>query len=453
MKRVLTIVGTIAVAAGSIGLSTTADAGIGTPVAPVRVIVNAAGSQASNVAAYPPSFIVDGGVTITPSCTPDGPVDNGFSSSIEYTCALAAGSSYELVLPDPPTPFEVTRLCQPSGDATIDLTVDPTTTIEGGYFCVAAVIAPTIVLDKILPGSESGPLAETDFTLEVFPSAGGEAVGSDTDPSADVCEEVADIDTRCGYVEVDPGTYVVGEQAEYGYFPLLVECSSDPFGEDDDDPIIIGPPPERIDSTDAEVTVTPVTDDMFSYFAGCSIGNIYVESQLDVFKTVTNDDGGTATPGDWTVELFDDEGAMVTSVACAADGTCLSDTFPIGQYTVGEVGPDGYDSTVSRTVTTETFPVEALPDEDATFDLDILTQVDITIASDDQPTTTTTIAESTTTAGPTTTAGLQTTTTAFDAGAGTLPATGSSQRNASIALLAFGLVLFGAAAVLATRRR
>ena len=454
MKRVLTILGALAVSVGAIGLSSTADAGDDPPTPSVVVFAGATGSQKGNLAAYPPSFIVDGGATITPTCAAGTPAENAFAAAVQYTCDLAPGSSYELVLPTPPAPHAVVRSCGLLGGPIIDFTSG-----SGLVICRATVVAPTVAIDKVLPQLESGPLEVDDFTLEIFPEFGGEVVGTTNDPSPEMCESEEDIGILCGWVELEPGRYALGEEPEYGYTPFRPVCESDwPDGGG----VIIGE--ERFDDLNATFGITPEPDDLFSYFARCTVGNLYVESQLDVYKTVTNDDGRTATPDDWTIELYDDEGAIVTTVACALDGTCLSDTFPIGQYTVGEVGPDGYVSTVTQTVTTEPIDLEILPDEEATFVLEWGNRVDITIASDDQPTTTsttsttttttTTIADSTTTTeGPTTTAGSQTTTTAFDAGAGTLPATGSGQRNASMALLAIGLLLFGTAAVLTTRRR
>lgn len=436
MKRVLTILGALAVATGTIGLSSSASAGDPSMV-DVTVNVAATGSQAANVATYVPTFIVDGGPgTITPTCTAEPVPGSALGSGITYTCPLPPGSTYEVTIPEPPSPHERVRFCAGDGTPVIDLGGEP---LPESVQCFAFAIAPMIVLEKDLPQpeSESGPLEVPDFTLEVFPAGGGAAVGTTNDPSVDPCAADVDLGTLCGFVEVERGDYVVGEASEYGYVPLDVECRAEWFAD--------GPTPlEPIDNPDAAVSIDPEANQLTQYFSGCTISNYYVESRVDVFKTVTNDDGGTATPDDWTIELFDDEGTAVTSVACATDGTCISDTFPIGQYTVGEVGPDGYESSVSRTIIT--IATEALPDPEATFDLEFLTAVDITVASDDQPTTTTTTAE------PTTTVEL-TTTTDFGAGAGTLPATGSTQRNANIALVAVGLVLFGAAALVATRRR
>lgn len=451
------LISAIGLATAAVALGTTggpADAGVTVASRDVTILVNVGGSQEASIASYTPSFTPAGSGSLVGDCTAAPVTDSGFFSQIEYTCTLMTDDTYTVSIPAPPSPFIVDTRCSDAGGALAagDQLVVPAAVGEE-IGCIIGVVAPTVVLEKRVVGDPPGPLTQDDFVLEVYPAGGGSPVATASDPGVDECTTTGDIGVECGFVEVPLGDYVIGEQREYGYFPALVQCQSEPFGDGGGDggPIIITPL-EIIDDPNGEFTLS-----MESPFAFCAVLNAYVEGEINITKTVTNDDGGTATPDDWTIELYDDTMTLVTSVPCNADGTCLSGSFPIGEYTVGEDGPDGYTSSVSVTLT-EVEPSEIIDDPNAVFELPPFGTADVVVASDDQPTTTTTSTTSTTvaptTAAPTTaTPTTLVTTTAFDAGAGTLPATGGDDgRTRNVALLAFVLLGVGVAATRLARR-
>ena len=181
----------------------------------------------------------------------------------------------------------------------------------------------------------------------------------------------------------------------------------------------------------------------------CVITNQYYEGNVRLTKTLTNDDGGTATMADFTLELFRaGDGTPVATGVCAADGVCLEGDFPIGDYVVGEIGPDGYTRTVTQQISQL---VSEQLEAEAAFTLEVDSEVIVNVASNDQPTTTTT---TTTTVAPTTAAPtVAPTTSALAAGAGTLPPTGPTDNTGTFAAIAIALLLLGAGATALARRR
>ena len=115
----------------------------------------------------------------------------------------------------------------------------------------------------------------------------------------------------------------------------------------------------------------------------------------------------------------------------------------IGDYVIGCVGPAGYGREVTQSVTG---PTERIDDDpDAAYTIGAGDVVTIVVAIDDP--TTTTIAPTTTTTT------LAPTTTGLGAGAGTLPATGtSSGTNTWMALLALGLIGAGGSLMMVRHR-
>lgn len=479
-RRIVSVLGLAAAAvalvatSGSVG---TVDAGIGPPTRDITVRVAVAGSQVPSAATYVPTVTPNGGGGVVGACTVISTTDNGFATRIDYSCTVMIGDTYTVAVPAPPPPFSVETQCAPPGVAGDEVVVGPEG-IEPG--CVLVVSAPTVFLDKRIVGVDPGPLVHSDFVLEVYPAAGGAPVATANDPGVEDCSDPFDAGVDCGYVEVPLGNYVLGEQREYGYFPGLATCRSEPLGGGDGggggELVLLEPAaPEVIvlpDDSTIEFSLTEA--DRFIF---CLVLNVYVEGTINITKTVINDDDGTAGPADWTVELYDDTSTLVTSVPCNADGTCLSGDFPIGAYTVGEEGPDGYSTSVSLTVTPpdeSLFPGdgggdrvllplgEAIDDPNATFDLEPLAVVDIEIVNDDQPTTTTTTTTTlvpTTTVVPTSAAPTSAaptsfvTTTAFDSGAATLPATGGGDGGTrNVALVALVLLGFGLTASRLARR-
>lgn len=432
--------------AAAVGVSAgPTDAGGAPPTVEVTINVQVAGSQASEIATYTPTFTPAGGGALVGSCTSEV-ISVTFIAVINYTCAVLVGDTYTVTVPTPPEPFVTFTQCTDSaGTLELDgsLEVYDSDPDQG---CILGLVAPTVAIDKGVfepEGFPTGPLGPSDFELEVF-AADGTLIGTAFDPSAESCASATEIGTNCAYLEVPFGSYVLGEVTLPGYVPVIVTCTADPFGDggDPDDGPIRTLPSERIDDPNAAFTLS---DDLLAVF--CEIGNVYVEGTIEVTKTVINDDGGTATPDDWTVELYDADGALVTSSPCTADGACLSGSFPVGEYTVGEVGPDGYTSSVSVTITEPdepitdpdpdpTFPFPTIPlserldDPDATFDLTPLGSAAVEIVSDDVP------------AGG-----------SDDASSGvTLPATGSGDRSVAALLAALALMVLGLASVRTVRR-
>lgn len=447
------------------------EAGPAPPVISAEFTVTVAGSQVANAATYVPTITPAGSGGQVGDCAVSVVVSAPYLVTTEYVCDLLVGDTYTISVPTPPAPHRATYQCGTTGVSPtdqLDLTGEP---LFGG--CFIGVVAPTVFVEKVVLGDETGPLTSDEFVLTVHPADGGAAVGSDSDPDEAFCDLPTDIGVLCGYIEVPTGDYAIGEEREYGYVPAIAECRPEPFAESEEPPpIIIDPeivplPPERIDDPSGEPIATFTLDDDVTGFVFCAVGNFYAEGEITIAKTVTNNHGGTAGPEDWTVELYDDTNMIVDEAVCNPDGSCLSGTYPVGQYTIGERGPEGYTSTLTIEIT-EDAPLEALADPDATFDLEPFAIVDATIASEDQPTstsststtttsTTTTVADSTTTTvtsttvAPVTTAGP--TTTAFDVGGVTLPPTGSDSGTSSLALAAALFVLLGGAALVATRRR
>jgi LPXTG-motif cell wall-anchored protein len=212
-------------------------------------------------------------------------------------------------------------------------------------------------------------------------------------------------------------------------------------------------PGEMFPAGIGEFTVSDVPAQDAFPFAQCEVTNRYYEGDLVVTKSVVNDDGGAATPDQFTAEVYTEPGgSLVTTATCAADGSCIDATFPIGDYRIGESGPEGYTPSVSCSVTREpdgpppigTTPpvglIEAIAGDDAVATVEPYGEVTCAITNDDPTTTTTTT--TTTTLAPTTT----TTTTL----APQLPPTGDS--NGTLAIIALVLIASGGV-LLALRRR
>ncbi|MEQ9162324.1 MAG: LPXTG cell wall anchor domain-containing protein, partial [Ilumatobacter fluminis] len=242
--------------------------------------------------------------------------------------------------------------------------------------------------------------------------------------------------TECEIIALPAGEYTLGEVLpSHGYEVGSVECDSyislgKYFGETDRGPL------EMIDDEGAAFA----TDDGDAY---CTVTNVYREGQLIVTASVNNDDGGVAGVEDVSIEVYEADGdtPVIAATACAADGSCLDEMLPIGDYVIGYIGPDGYTREITQSVSL-VVTEKVTDDADAAFTAAFGEVVEIEVAIDDpapEPTTTTTEPA--------------TTTTVFDAGAGTLPPTGaSSETNTTIAVLAFALIAAGLALVGVRRR-
>ena len=432
-KRVL------AAAAATAGISTlgvAASAEAGVPQGQVRVSVQIVGEAAAdglNTAVE----IYDNGVLDTADCdefAEPAAQDNDVYVTFTTGCLLEPGTDYSLGLNPLPAGYEAIVSCgQPVANERI---VDEgnSFSIEIGHItnCWVALGANMAVLTKevVVPleGGPETPAAPGDFTLEVY-DAEGAMYASGSVASSPECDWLLGSEgVPCFYTDLESGDYSFGEVPVLGYSGVVTECVGD-----------VGPDERFDDSSNETVTVDPSP---FGRWFMCDVRNTYAEGEITLTKTLINDDGGTATMGDFTLELYEG-GTMIDSGVCAADGSCLTGTYPVGSYTVGETGPDGYTRTVSQEVLV---PTEELAEAEAQIELGPFEQVTVNVESDDTPTTTTT----TTTLAPTTTA-LQTTTTAFDAGSVTLPPTGDDS-STNIALVALGFLLLGGAGLLLSRR-
>ena len=432
-KRVLAAA---AATAGISALGVAASAEAGVPQGQVRVSVQIVGEAAAdglNTAVE----IYDNGVLDTADCdefAEPAAQDNDVYVTFTTGCLLEPGTDYSLGLNPLPAGYEAIVSCgQPVANERI---VDDgnSFSIEIGHItnCWVALGANMAVLTKevVVPleGGPETPAAPGDFTLEVY-DAEGAMYASGSVASSPECDWLLGSEgVPCFYIDLESGDYSFGEVPVLGYDGSVTACDSD-----------VGPDERFDDASNETVTVDPSP---FGRWFTCDIRNTYAEGEITLTKTLINDDGGTATMGDFTLELYEG-GTMIDSGVCAADGSCLTGTYPVGSYTVGETGPDGY----TRTVTQEVLvPTEQLAEPEAQIELGPLEQVTVNVESDDTPTTTTT----TTTLAPSTTA-LQTTTTAFDAGSVTLPPTGDDS-STNIALVALGFLLLGGAGLLLSRR-
>jgi hypothetical protein len=408
-----------------------------------------------------PELFVDGADEFDAACPgppgmsmADGPL---FAGRL-HECPVYEETTFTLGFPTPPEPYEVTWSCTTGTPIEREAFTDPSATFTiseatPSMWCNVTMSTGMVFVDKLfeadkdavgIPGPDPvGGADRGDFTLEVY-EAGGPLVASGADTSGERCDGFGSVvDGDCLTLLVPPGEYELGEIPAPGYQMADVDC----FG--------VGSPNSVI-----EAERFPVTDET-SFTIGdepgdsvaCTITNVYFEGSVTLTKTITNDDGGTATMGDFTLELYRaGEGTPVASGVCQTNGVCLEGDFPIGYYVVGEVGPDGYTRTVTQSI--ELGAVEALTDTQAAFTLVPGAEVTVNVASDDDPVAPTTTAAPTTaapTTAPPTTAGP--TTTAIDAGVVTLPSTGSTSNTGQLAALAAMLLVFGAAATALTRRR
>jgi len=367
-----------------------------------------------------------GGVCDDPLAEPSMQLEAGSSTQ----CDTVPLGSYQLGLDGVPAGWTVSVSCTQVGpEERID---EP-----GAFFvvngsdpvtCNVFVGTPILAIDKVVNG---GDAIVADFEFEVYDDGGSLVdlpVPAIVDPDASMCSSAL---TECVLVPVPAGEYQLGEiLPEYGYAVGSVTCDSfinlDTYF---DEPVL----KEIIPGDDASFR----TDDGDAY---CVVTNDYQEGQLVVTATVTNDEGGTATPADISVEVYElaSDTPLVAATACAADGSCLDMMLPTGDYAIGYTGPDGYTREITQTVTA---PVEKVTDDpDANFTMSAGDLVEIVVAIDDPTPTTTT----------TTTTTTLVTTTSIDAGVVTLPQTGSSESNQ--ALLALALVGAGGALLLVRRR-
>ncbi|WP_041298201.1 hypothetical protein [Ilumatobacter coccineus] len=184
----------------------------------------------------------------------------------------------------------------------------------------------------------------------------------------------------------------------------------------------------------------------------------FVRQTFSVDVVVTNDDDGTAVGSDFEIEVYDAGGALVATGFDPApndESASAEFTLGIGDYQFGISGPDGYESTV--TITVSELATEVIDDASAAFTIGEFSTVSAVIAMDDQTAPTTTVPPTTavpTTAAPTTvaptTAAPDPTTT--ERPTTELPATGPRGPAPLLTWGALGLLLLGAGIALSARR-
>ena len=156
-------------------------------------------------------------------------------------------------------------------------------------------IAPTLSLVKTVTNDNGGTALPTDWTLT--------ATGPTTISGATGGDEVTE-------VAVDAGTYDLSESGgPAGYAGGDWSCDGGTL-------------------TDASLVLAS------GETATCTINNDDIESQLTLVKTVTNDSGGTAAAGDWTLTAV---GPVTISGASGTAGVTAA-VVTVGSYALSEAG-------------------------------------------------------------------------------------------------------------------
>ncbi len=276
---------------------------------------------------------------------------------------------------------------------------------------------PTLYIDKNVV---NGVATSSDFGLEVFDTDGGTATSTLTDPSGTACDSTGPNGTDCAAIQLEPGTYYLGETSVAGYLPQSLLCT--PVGGLDGEQL---PTPQF-----SGVELSLGSGDVL-----CTLTNEYFTQTVTVDIDVVNDEGGTADGSAFTIEVYDASNTLVASGVDPEPGTgnaSLSFVLPIGSYTFGVDGPAGYSSSV--VVVEEELPRAQIDDPSAQFTLGRFTTASAVITANDPAplVTTTTVPPST-----------------VDPNA-VLPATGTA--SSTILMWALAAFFLGSGTVLVTRR-
>jgi LPXTG-motif cell wall-anchored protein len=393
----------------------------------------------------------DAGDVVVGTCDPETGFGDELSSFASAPgCTVPSLGTYQIGLDGAPAGATVTAFCSttqfseriPGSNTTF--TIDQSTAFTS---CNIQVIQPAVLIDKIVADGDAAP---GDFVLEVFGDTGEPITVTDT--STALCGPFQPL-ANCAVVPLPPGDYQLGEIPVAGYLPANVWC----------DGFLPIRPGEIFPAGVGEFSLGVSEEDDAFPFVQCQVTNKQYDGSLVVEKVVVNDDDGTATAADFTAEVYLDGEALEIDGQCDADGNCVAVTLPVGEYRIGETGPGGYTPSVVCTVTREpdygistnppdtTLPSqdrEAIAGDAALALVEPFGEVTCVITNDDIPTTTTT---TTTTIAPTTTdvGGQPVVPTTLTP---TLPATGPSETNTMLIVLALGLLTIGGS-LLALRRR
>jgi large repetitive protein len=155
---------------------------------------------------------------------------------------------------------------------------------------------PSLTVIKHVVNDDGGTLTSGDFTIDVD--------GTGVSPSSFEGSE------QGTHVSLEAGAYEVTEDAVPGYAQTL--------------------------SADCKGTIA------LGQSKTCTVTNDDIQPELIVKKVVINDDGGTLTSGDFTMNVT---GTTTTSFPGTAAGTTVA--LDAGQYTVDETAVAGYAKTLS----------------------------------------------------------------------------------------------------------
>ena len=274
--------------------------------------------------------------------TADGPTTiTGTTGSAAVTGAQVDAGEYDLAESDGPTGYL-------DGDwSCTGVTVEGSTvTLANGAAATCTIVnrdrPATLTLVKEVVNDNGGTAEPTDWTLSADgPTAISGASGSEAVTGA----------------EVDAGGYELSEaDGPAGYTAAEWTCTGGTL-------------------SDATVTVTP------GAAVTCTISNDDQPASLTLVKEVVNDDGGTATPGDWTLSA--DGPTAISGGTGSADVTGAE--VDAGAYELGESGPDGYAASA--------WDCTGATPEGSTVTLANGADVTCTITNDDQPATLTLVKE------------------------------------------------------------
>ena len=277
--------------------------------------------------------------------------------------------------------------------------------------CTALNQAATLALRKVVVNNNGGTAVPSDWQLTATP------VGPDL-PAGLVPITVTGTDAELGEAfTVRPGVdYVVTESTVAGYQQVGFGCVFVPR-----------------QSGPATVNLGPLD------FSVCTFTNTDQPAHLTLVKKVTNDNGGTAVPTDWTLSA---DGPTPISGTTGTPAVTSAVVTP-GSYGLSETGPGGYTASAwtceggTLTETTVVVPVGG--------------NVTCTITNSSTTTTTTTVPGSSTTTPTAPRTDPTTAPSVVPTMAGTLPPTGGD--NGSTILAGFGALLAGGMLLWLTRRR
>lgn len=339
---------------------------------------------------------------------------------------------------------------------------------------------PNVYIDNVVDNSAAAPgtatLSANDFAIEIYDDDGMlVSTGAITDPDDAQCSSALQSDAVCASVNLADGDFTMGAvPLDYGYELIGLDCT------------VLG------DAGDARAALpSPDFDFSHSNSSGneetrCTLTHEYVSQTVTADLVVTNDSGRTAAGDEFTIQVFDVSGNVVASGVDPEPGTGNASAefvLPIGPYTFGVDGPEGYEASASimpRGVdqlaisTGADFTLTRTQGATGVIGVDDLiippTTTTATTTTTITTTTTVALATATTTVALTTTAPTTTPTvvlpatpeatvapTSNDAPTSTitslLPATGSSSsQTLSMLLIALALMVLGGGAVVATRR-